>query len=70
MTKSHDPGERAGRTKTDRHGAARVGDRGLTRPTVRSGANRATVPRAVPRRRGHVVAVRSSVIGGGLVPGG
>ena len=39
-------------------------------PTARSGANRATVPRAVPRRRGHVVTVRSSVIGGGRVPGG
>jgi hypothetical protein len=69
MTKSQNPGEPAGKTKTNQHGAPRVGDRGRTRPTARSGTNRATL-RAVPRRRGHVVAVRSSVIGRGRVPGG
>jgi hypothetical protein len=47
MTKSHNPGEHAGRTKTDRHGAARVGDR-RTRPTARSGANRDSAVACTP----------------------
>ena len=70
MTESHDPGERPGETKTDRLGAARAGGRGRTRPVARSGGDRGTVPRAVPRRRRRVVAVRSGVTGDCRVPGG
>lgn len=69
MPKNQNPGDHSNDT-TKQHGAARTDDRGRPHATARSGDERATMPRAVPWRRGHVVAVRSSVSGHSRVPGG
>lgn len=69
MPENQNPGDHANDT-TKQHGAARTDDRARPHVTARSGDGRATMPRAVPQRRGHVVAVRSSVSGDSRVPSG